>query len=188
MPKKQVPASSPRRRCALPGRELWLIRHGETTWSTSGRLNGHTDIPLSRQGQLQAAELRSELAEAQPAQAWTSDLRRCQETAQLAGLEARTDTRLRELDFGTLEGATWNQLSATQHRSLSDFDPFVAPGGESVTELKARVYAFLSELGIGRHIIVTHGGVIRLICRELGQDQHIGAGTVTKLGLDTLER
>ena len=187
MPKKQVPASPPRLAWVLPGRELWLIRHGETNWSASGRLTGHTDIPLSYQGRAQAAALSSELTEAHPAQAWTSDLRRCQQTAQIAGLEARTDTRLRELDFGTLEGATWNQLSATQQRSLTDFDQFVAPGGESVTELKARIHAFLSGLDAGRHIIVTHGGVIRLISRELGRDQYIGAGTVTKLALATPE-
>ena len=95
--------------------------------------------------------------------------------------EPTTDTRLRELDFGELEGAAWNQLSPTQRQSLTDFDQFVAPGGESVTELKARVHAFLSDLDTGRHVIVTHGGVIRLICRELGKDQHIGPGTLTRL-------
>jgi probable phosphoglycerate mutase len=125
--------------------------------------------------------LHHELAQAQPAQAWTSDLRRCQETAQLAGLQATADTRLRELDFGELEGAAWNQLSLTNRQSLTDFDQFVAPGGESVTQLKARVHAFLSDLDRGRHIIVTHGGVIRLICRELERDQHIGPGTLILL-------
>jgi broad specificity phosphatase PhoE len=88
--------------------------------------------------------------------------------APFAGLQATADTRLLEFDFEELEGAAWNQLTPT-HR------------GESVTELKARVHSFLSDLDGGRHIIVTHGGVIRLICRELGRDRHIGPGTVTKL-------
>ncbi len=181
MSKPQEPASSLRPRWARPGLEIWLVRHGETDWTASGRLNGWTDTILSDRGRLQAGALHKELAHSQPAQAWTSDLRRCQETAQLAGLEATADTRLRELDFGELEGAAWNQLSPTHRQWLRDFDQFVAPGGESVMELKARVHAFLADLDPGRHIIVTHGGVIRLICRELRRDQHIGPGTLTKL-------
>lgn len=178
-------ASSPQPGWARPGREIWLVRHGETKWSASGRLSGWSDIALSDKGRIQAVGLHNELARAQPAQAWTSDLRRCQETAKLAGLKATADTRLRELDFGELEGMTWNQLSRTYRQSLIDFDRFAAPGGESVTEVKERVHAFLSGLGNGRHIVVTHGGVIRLICRELGPDQHIGPGAVIKLRFPT---
>lgn len=181
MPNPEHSASSPQPRWARPGLEIWLVRHGETTWTANGRLNGWTDTILSHRGRLQAEALRKELAQAQPAQAWTSDLRRCQETAQLAGLQATADTRLRELDFGELEGAAWNQLTPTHRQTLTDFDHFVAPGGESVTDLKARVHPFLADLDPGRHIIVTHGGVIRLICRELGRDQHIGTGTLTRL-------
>ncbi|MGH8925707.1 MAG: histidine phosphatase family protein [Acidimicrobiia bacterium] len=181
MPNSQGHASSLRSEWARPGRAIWLVRHAETSWSASGRLNGWSDIALSDQGRIQAVALHKELAQAQPTQAWTSDLLRCRETAKLAGLKATADTRLRELDFGELEGATWSDLSPNHRQSLVEFDRFVAPGGESVTDLRERVHAFLSELESGRHVVVTHGGVIRLICRELGRDQQIGPGTVIKI-------
>ncbi|HIE22265.1 MAG TPA: histidine phosphatase family protein, partial [Acidimicrobiia bacterium] len=170
MPPPPSPESPSRPPWARPGLELWLIRHGETDWSRDSRFNGWTDVPLSDTGRLQAAALQEHLAEEQPAQAWTSDLVRCRETAALAGIEATVDNRLRELDFGLLEGLTWDQLPPSTQQSLVEFDDFAAPEGESVARFRSRVHHFLSQLGLGRHVISTHGGVIRLICRELNTD------------------
>ena len=32
----------------------YVVRHGETLWNRSGRVQGHTDVPLSEHGRLQA--------------------------------------------------------------------------------------------------------------------------------------
>ena len=42
--------------------EIWLIRHGATEWSASGRHTGRTDVPLSPAGERAAAALRPKLA------------------------------------------------------------------------------------------------------------------------------
>ena len=142
---------------------LCLVRHGSTDWSDAGRLNGHTDAPLNERGRRQARELAAELAAAAFDGIWSSDLRRATETAELAVGGATTDRRLRELDFGDLEGMTWEQLSPSVQQALLAFEGFRAPAGEGTADLRDRVRGFLAELPDGDHLVFTHGGVIRLL-------------------------
>jgi len=149
---------------------LWLVRHGQTAWSEAGRYAGWTDVALTPAGEQQARDLRGRLPHGDGVAAWSSDLSRCRETARLAGLDPRLDARLRELDFGAVEGATWAELTPEVRVGLLAFDSFAAPGGESVAQLEVRIREFLDGLPPGRHIVVTHGGVIRLLLRLAGQD------------------
>ena len=147
---------------------LWLVRHGATDWSAAGRLCGSSDVPLSTEGRAQADPIRSRLAGHSFDGVWTSDLARAREFARLAVGQATPDPRLRELDFGELEGKRWKDVDASSRRALVRFEGFVAPGGESVAQLEERVGRFLAELEPGDHLLVTHGGVIRLLARRLG--------------------
>jgi probable phosphoglycerate mutase len=97
------------------------------------------------------------------------------ETAREAAGGARADERLRELDFGELEGRTWDQCSTKVQAELVSFDNFVARGGESVCELRDGVLAFTGTL-YGRHLVFTHGGVIRVLLRLTGRDHRCHRG------------
>ena len=158
---------------------LFLVRHGATDWSDAGRFNGTTDVPLNERGRDQAERLAHSLL---APSLWSSDLSRARATAEALG-EPTVDPRLRELDFGELEGKTWMECSAAVRRALLTFEDFVAPGGESVAELATRAESFVAELPPGDHVIVTHGGVIRLLLRRVARDRHVAPGEVVSLPL-----
>ena len=158
---------------------LWLIRHGATDWSEEGRLCGWTDIPLSAQGRSQARPLRPRLDGRVFEGVWTSDLTRASEFACLAAGRAETDPRLREIDFGELEGRRWVDCDRSTRDALAGFDGFVAPGGESVARLEERVGAFLASLRPGEHLLFTHGGVIRLLTQRVGLASYPAPGELT---------
>lgn len=149
---------------------LWLVRHGETDWNVAGRFQGWTDVPLNDNGRAQARQLGKVLAPNDFAGVWSSDLARAIETARIAVGEPAVDRRLRELDFGDLEGAVWHELDDEIRAGLEEFDSFRSPGGESTAAFVDRVFGFLDELVPGRHVVFAHGGVIRAIRRACGDD------------------
>ena len=153
---------------------LWLVRHAETDWSATGRLCGWTDVPLSELGRRQARALAWTLAGRRFTTAWSSDLRRAVETARLSYGCVTTDPRLRELNFGSLEGLRWAELTPRTQDALLSFGGFAASEGEDVESLRRRVLAFVDALPLGDHLVFTHGGVIKLLLRHGGSDQSIG--------------
>jgi probable phosphoglycerate mutase len=165
-----------------PPLELWLVRHGETPASRDRLLAGWTDVPLTEEGERQAASLRPRLVGQEFASVWSSDLQRAVHTARLAwGGEARRDTRLREISFGELEGRAWDELEPVQRDAITRFTGWSAPGGESLDAVRARVLSLVDGLGAGRHLLFTHGGVVRLLSREVGEDSFVPTGTLLVL-------
>jgi probable phosphoglycerate mutase len=163
---------------------LWLVRHGATDWSDAGRLNGWSDVPLNDRGRVQARLLRRHLAQREFTGVWSSDLVRAAHTARLALGEPVLEPRLRELDFGHLEGKRWEELPAAVRGALLEFEGFEAPGGESTTALRQRVVGFLRGLPGGEQVLFTHGGVIRVLLREAGRDARVAPGELLQLRLN----
>lgn len=158
--------------------ELWLVRHGETPASRDRTLAGWTNVPLTEEGERQAVALRPRLAGQQFDSVWASDLDRALHTARLAWGEPRQDARLREMSFGGLEGRSWEALLPEERDGLVRFAGFAAPGGESFEALRARVISLVDSLGPGRHLFFTHGGVVRVLSREAGEDSFLPTGTL----------
>lgn len=161
---------------ANTGLRLWLVRHGATETTDAGRLTGWSDPPLNARGHEQAMRLKGILGGKRFDGVWSSDLRRSAETAEIICGRCVEDPRLRELNFGRLEGLVWEEVEPQHQEALLAFDGFRAPGGESVEELCDRVHSFIDELPDGDHLIVTHGGVVRLLLREIGADRFVPAG------------
>lgn len=91
--------------------EVLLVRHGETDWNESGRLQGQLcpGPPLNRRGQEQAAALAARLRGEHIDIVYSSDLSRATETAEIiraaVGGSCAVDRGLRERALGSaLEG------------------------------------------------------------------------------------
>jgi probable phosphoglycerate mutase len=145
---------------------------------------GLGDVPLTAHGEEQAAALRPLLADHRFDGVWSSDLRRAVTTARLAWGEPRQDARLREMSFGALEGRPWEALDTGSQEGLARFEGFAAPEGEGFDDLRARVLSFVDGLPPGRHVLFTHGGVVRLLSREVGVDHFVPTGTLLVVDWD----
>ena len=80
-----------------------------------------------------------------------------------------TDPRFREVDFGTFEMHSYEELKNTpQYQAwlTGDNEANIPPQGESGAQMKARVLRALSEINTDT-CIITHGGVIAAIMAHL---------------------
>jgi probable phosphoglycerate mutase len=152
---------------------IWVVRHAETVWNALGKISGWHDVELSELGRRQAQALAPLLAGQAFTQVWSSDLQRARDTARIAYGEPQMDRRIRELDFGSLEGQIWSELPQEQQDMVHQFHDECAPGGETIRTLEERVFHFLDELSPGTHLIFAHGGVIRAILRQVQADQFV---------------
>jgi probable phosphoglycerate mutase len=181
--------------------ELILIRHGETGWSRSGQLGGHTDLPLTDAGVAAGMALAPVLAHRHLAAAFSSPLSRALRTADLAGLTGvKPDPDLLEWDYGGYEGMTEAQIrKITPGWNL--WRHGVIPGeadhpGETLQQVAARTDAVLDRvrplLNDGDVAIVGHGHLQRVLtARWLGLDpsagqllRHPHPGTRSSLGYE----
>jgi probable phosphoglycerate mutase len=152
--------------------ELWLVRHGESTFNAEGRYAGWSNPPLTPAGEAMAQALLPRLAGIAFDGVWSSDRIRAQETARLAGFASvPTDLRLREIHFGDLEGKTHLEMGEHWRERLHSFADFTAPGGESTADVQRRAQDFVASLPGGRHLIFSHGGWIRSLTAACGCDR-----------------
>ncbi|HXK24381.1 MAG TPA: histidine phosphatase family protein [Myxococcota bacterium] len=144
--------------------EVFLIRHGETQWSLSGRHTGSTDIPLTEDGRKAAKELEPLLSGVDFSLVLASPLQRARETCELAGLgeRVRVDPDLSEWNYGEYEGLTPEQI----HRRAPGWMIFAdgCPGGESPDEVGFRVDRLIEKVraNAGRAALFAHGHIFRV--------------------------
>lgn len=155
-----------------------LVRHVEPNPAVRGRCYGALDVGLSPEGRRRARALAQALEGLALQAVYTSPLRRALETAlplaAARGLSPVVDEDLRELDFGELEGMTYEEIAARHPKLYAAWmgrpTEVRFPGGESYAELRRRVSRALPELR-ARHAgdeiaVVAHGGVNRVVLAE----------------------
>jgi probable phosphoglycerate mutase len=161
--------------------DLVLVRHAETIWHAENRYAGVSDVALTATGHEQAKLLSKWAATAGLAAIWTSPLSRCRLTtapsAAATGLSPKVDDRLRELDFGSLDGKTKSEAQAAFPEIMDAYlrDPVANHfhDGEPPLDAAARAIACLSDIATAhpeaRVMVVAHSTLIRLaLCRLLG--------------------
>ena len=146
--------------------DLYLVRHGQTELNVQNILQGWQDSPLTERGREQALATRTAFAARGVAfdHLYSSPLGRARRTAELIVGEGRSIALvddLREWHLGSLEGTSNRKMPA---QPWGDYP--VAFGGESETQLRARMVAALSRImARSQHncvLAVSHGSA----CQE----------------------
>ncbi len=162
---------------------VWLARHGETTWNMAGRYQGRLESALSALGVRQGFALanafgdRLERGEPVPARIISSPLLRCAATARFTadrlGVPLETDERLIEIAHGTWEGRYRDDLAREEPELYAAWrnDPASVSfdGGESLADVLARWQSFAHDLASESRdtLVVTHDAVVRVALLDL---------------------
>jgi broad specificity phosphatase PhoE len=148
--------------------QLFLVRHGETEWSKSGKHTSVTDLPLTALGEEQARKLLGQLEPADFGLVLSSPRRRAWVTAELAGFTGpyapQIDEDLVEWSYGDFEGLTSVEIWSL----IPDWTIWThpAPGGESAEQVAARldrVVARVRASGVDQAICFGHGHALRAL-------------------------
>ena len=160
---------------------LLLIRHAQSVGNALGYIQGRAEYPLSDLGREQARALSARLqGEDWPLAAiYSSDQSRAAETAQILadplGIKVTTDERLREYDFGEMNGIAWRDLEARYPEvwlALHEERVWLPiPGEEGHQAFHDRLAMSLAGI-TGRHrgktvAVVSHGGSLGMILAHL---------------------
>ena len=166
-------------------RRLILLRHGQTEYNATDRMQGQLDTDLSELGRTQAKTAAAELATREPIRIVSSDLRRALDTAvalgDAAGVSVTQDERLRETHLGEWQGLTHTEVDdiAPGARPAWRADATIAPpGGESRIDVARRSVPLVRELlsGVSEWgadgdqrplVLVAHGGLIAALTAAL---------------------
>lgn len=175
-----------------PVTTMWLFRHPEPAEAAQGRCYGSLDFKLSARGIIQAKAAAQALAHEPLAAIYSSPKLRCRLAGEILaqGRACRVEVvdALRELDFGELEGRTYEEIATLYPNIYREWMARPAnvrfPGGESWPEMRVRVLNAVEKIRsdhIGQSVIVvTHGGVIRIALAEALQ---MGPGDAFRLSL-----
>lgn len=145
---------------------IYLVRHGQTDWNVAKKTQGHTDIPLNDSGKKEAELIAKKFSSISISKIISSDLIRARETAEIINVRTRcpliTDVRLREINYGVLEGIERNKLPPDIWDTFNNEPDKL--NAESMTNVYSRIKSFFDELDDQKNIlIVTHGGALRMI-------------------------
>ena len=146
--------------------QLTLIRHGESYVHLKGAHQTFDD-KLTIQGikQLESTKIYETFDTI-----CCSDMPRALETAKILfkNSQIKTDERLREKRNGIFEGVLKKDADWSEINKL----PFLerkAPQGKNLLEVKNRILQFLRDLPEGKHAIISHGTVLRVMISLLLQ-------------------
>ena len=160
-----------------PASQLWLVRHGETEWSASGRHTSRTDLDLTDAGVEAARSVADKLRGTSFARVLSSPLLRARRTAELAGAGSPELVEdLHEWDYGDDEGLTTAQIRESRPGWTVWRDG--PQGGETCAEVGARAdwVVELVRAVDGPVLAFSHGHFSRVLgARWLGLEVTEGA-------------
>lgn len=157
---------------------LYCIRHGESTYNAEGRIQGQSDVPLSRRGRLQGRAAARAMAGLGVEAVFASPLKRARHTADMVaaelGLEVQTDARLKEVDCGLFQDRLRKEILRDYAGMIEQWrsgqPDFSFPEGESRQSLIRRGHEVFDEISRSGHetvAVVSHGGLLLAAMKSL---------------------
>lgn len=156
-------------------RNIYIARHGETTWNAVGRYQGRLETPLSPLGQAQAQALAAALQDKNIERIVSSPLSRCTQTAVplsvKIGVPIEEDPLLLEIAHGAWEGRYRDEIAATEpelYRTWKEHPEDVRfTGGESLNDVRERWQQFVEHFRPHKDtLLLTHDIVVRMALIE----------------------
>ncbi len=166
----------------VAARRLLLLRHGQTTYNATRRMQGQMDTELSAEGIAQAERVAAHLGRHERGirRIVSSDLRRAADTAEVAGrvlgVDVERDPRLRETRLGVWQGRTHGEIDEEypgQRATWRHDATWAPPGGETRIEVAARMRSVVEDLLADDSwpgstvLLVAHGGAIAALTASL---------------------
>jgi alpha-ribazole phosphatase len=152
--------------------KLILVRHGESALNTENLFFGQLDPELTEKGRNQANKTKDFLKKIEYSDIYTSPLKRAYETANIIntkGYKLHKEDRLKELNFGILEGMTYDEILEKYPEDAkkwhNNWKTYNYRTGESVEDLQNRAVKFIESLDFSSKniVVVCHFGVINCI-------------------------
>jgi len=145
--------------------ELILIRHTRLAIE-KGTCYGQSEVPVSSTFEKEKNQILKNITSLD-AHIISSPLKRCTKLANCISKKYQIDNRIMELNFGNWEMQKWDEIKDVELDIwMNNYIEHRCPNGESLLDMKDRVQQFYNELKLQNHkkvIIITHGGVIRLL-------------------------
>lgn len=174
---------------------IYLARHGQTTGDIENRYGGDYEDHLTELGKEQSSMLADQLALKRVEALYASPKIRAQETATIVGQRADlTVNTLRDLrernGYGIMTGMKKEEAEQRYPEYVAGLKIDVhynVEGAEPYERFRERITAVLEatlKLPYGRIILVTHGGPIRLIFREILKLGEIEIGDCAFMAID----
>lgn len=164
--------------------KIYLIRHGQTTGDVENIYGGSYDDELTEEGQIQAHNLADKLTNSSIQILLCSPLKRAQQTAKHLSTKLKCDIRtvedLKERNQnGVLTGMTRDEATLKYPQLAEEVKDYrnQIQGAEPYEDFAKRIKKVFLEIanssGFSTIGIVTHGGPIRVVFREILKEREI---------------
>ncbi len=160
--------------------DIVFVRHGETDWNKTHRIQGTTDNPLNETGVKQAHEAAEKLKGEKFDLIVSSPLKRARQTADILAkglkLKVTEEENLKERSFGEWEGKHVKEDLGFSPDEPAAFRLSTPPGGESLPQVALRLYPVLRKYSGKRILVVAHRNVffaIEKICQKVSFEEAV---------------
>tara|TARA_B100001996_G_scaffold379414_1_gene365131 strand:+ start:675 stop:1283 length:609 start_codon:yes stop_codon:yes gene_type:complete len=189
--------------------EIYLARHGQTSFNRDNKMQGIGPIPLTKEGIDYIHSIACKSKDAKIDTIYVSELLRAQQTAavykEYFDVPVIGDSRLNEIDVGDFEGRYFDDLRNEHGEvfdlwSAGDFYNVDIPNGEQFVDIENRLRDFITDIHKQSFedqsiLIVSHYVIIKLFISIIFTDNlnasnlmRINLGNIAKLSLNKTKK